>query len=97
MHNRSVQENYERFCAQLSSALNSAADQLPEDLDADRLAETAMGYALLSYAFGLSARRLTSLMHEVQGDGENEKKREHRARKRAEKERKKARNEGEDA
>ena len=27
MENKSVQENYDRFCAELSSALNSAADQ----------------------------------------------------------------------
>ena len=31
METRPVQENYDRFCAELSSALNSAADQLPEE------------------------------------------------------------------
>ena len=40
-----VQENYDRFCAELSSALNSAADQLPADLEEDELAQTAMHFS----------------------------------------------------
>ncbi len=67
MENHSVEENYDRFCAELSSALNSAADQLPEDLNEDTMAETAMRFALLSYAFGLSCRRMTELLAEKDG------------------------------
>ena len=52
MENHSVQENYDRFCAELSSALNSAADQMSDELEEPQLAETDMRYALLSYAFG---------------------------------------------
>ena len=64
MQNKSVQENYDRFCAELSSALNSAADRMPAELDEEHLAETAMSYALLSYAYGLAGRRLTELMRQ---------------------------------
>ena len=40
METRSVQENYDRFCAELSSALNSAADQLPEEMEEGELGLT---------------------------------------------------------
>ena len=84
MENKSVQENYDRFCAELSSALNSAADQMPEELDEEHLAETAMSFALLSYAFGLSARRMTEVMRSRES-GEQPSRRELRERKKAEK------------
>ena len=84
MENKSVQENYDRFCAELSSALNSAADQMPEELDEEHLAETAMSFALLSYAFGLSARRMTEVMRSREA-GEQLSRKELRERKKAEK------------
>ena len=83
LENKSVQENYDRFCAELSSALNSAADQMPEELDEEHLAETAMSCALLSYAFGLSARRMTEVMR-TKDEGEHPSRKERRARKKAE-------------
>ncbi len=64
MSAQSVEENYDRFCAELSSALNSAADLLPEDLSEADLVSTAMNYALLSYAYGLAGRRMTELLRE---------------------------------
>ena len=84
MENHSVQENYDRFCAELSSALNSAADQMSDELEQSQLAETAMRYALLSYAFGLTARRMTEVMRAAE-EGEPETKKERRSRKKAEK------------
>lgn len=84
MENHSVQENYDRFCAELSSALNSAADQLPENLNEDTLAETAMHFALLSYAFGLSCRRMTELL-EAKEEGGVQDKKGRKGRKKAEK------------
>lgn len=84
MENHSVQENYDRFCAELSSALNSAADQMSDELEEPQLAETAMRYALLSYAFGLTARRMTEVMRAAD-EGEPETKKERRSRKKAEK------------
>ena len=84
MENKSVQENYDRFCAELSSALNGAADQMPEELDEEHLAETAMSFALLSYAFGLSARRMTEVMR-IKEAGEQPSHKERRGRKKAEK------------
>ena len=84
MENKSVQENYDRFCAELSIALNGAADQMPEDLDEEHLAETAMSFALLSYAFGLSARRMTEVMR-IKEEGEQPSRKERRGRKKAEK------------
>ena len=84
MENKSVQENYDRFCAELSSALNGAADQMPEELDEEHLAETAMSFALLSYAFGLSARRMTEVMR-IKEEGEQPSRKERRGRKKAEK------------
>ena len=83
MENRSVQENYDRFCAELSSALNGAADQMPEALNEEHLAETAMSFALLSYAFGLSARRMTEVMR-IKEAGEQPSRKERRGRKKAE-------------
>ena len=84
MENRSVQENYDRFCAELSSALNSAADQLPE-MEESELGENAMKFALLSYAFRLTCRRLTEIMRERETEGHGEKKQERRKRKRTDK------------
>ena len=84
MENHSVQENYDRFCAELSSALNSAADQMSDELEEPQLAETAMRYALLSYAFGLTARRMTEVMRAAD-EGEPETKKERRSRKKTEK------------
>ena len=80
----SVQENYDRFCAELSSALNSAADQLPEDLAEDELAQTAMHFALLSYAYALAGRRMTDILRARESGAPEEKKSRH-SRKKAEK------------
>ena len=85
MENRPVQENYDRFCAELSSALNSAADQLPEEMEESELGENAMKFALLSYAFRLTCRRLTEIMRERETEGHGEKKQERRKRKRTDK------------
>lgn len=73
MEGGSVEENYERFCAELSSALNSAADQLPDDLSEDEMAQTAMKFALLSYAYALTGRRMTEVMRQRCGDEEEKK------------------------
>ena len=74
MEGGSVEENYERFCAELSSALNSAADQLPDDLSADEMAQTAMKFALLGYAYALTGRRMTEVLRQHCGGQEEEKK-----------------------
>lgn len=96
MENHSVQENYDRFCAELSSALNSAADQMSDELEEPQLAETAMRYALLSYAFGLTARRMTEVMRAAD-EGEPETKKERRSRKKVEKAAQHAQNTSEEA
>ncbi len=80
METRPVQENYDRFCAELSSALNSAADQLPEEMEEGELGENAMKFALLSYAFGLTCRRLTEIMRERKWRSMERKKQERRKR-----------------
>ena len=85
METRSVQENYDRFCAELSSALNSAADQLPEEMEEGELGENAMKFALLSYAIGLTSRRVTENMREREMEEHGEKKQERRKRKRTDK------------
>lgn len=59
-----VQSSYERFCADLSSALNSAADQISDSFEEDGLADIAMRFSLLSYAYGLAGRRMTELLRE---------------------------------
>ena len=82
--NTDIQATYERFCAELSAALNSAADQLPDDLDEEGVAECAMHFALLSYAFGLSCRRMTDVLRMRSGD-EFLSRKERKARKKAEK------------
>lgn len=91
MEQKSVQENYERFCAELSSALNSAADQMPDDLDEEHLAESAMHYALMSYACGLTCRRITEVMRAKSGEAAPSSRKERKERKKAEK---KAKQEG---
>lgn len=85
-------ENYDRFCAELSSALNEANDQLPADLTQEELAQTAMKFALLSYAYALVGRRLTALLREEDGE-EKPTKKERKERKKAEKAEKKAKQE----
>lgn len=57
-----VESSYERFCADLSSALNSAADQISDSFEEDDLADIAMRFSLLSYAYGLAGRRMTELL-----------------------------------
>ena len=84
MENPDVQANYDRFCAELSAALNSAADQLPDELDEDRMADTAMHCALMSYAFALSCRRMTEVLRQKQ-EAQNPSKKELKARRKAEK------------
>ena len=84
MESKSVQDSYDRFCAELSSALNNAADQMPAELEEDGLAETAMSFALLSYAFGLSARRMTEILRAAE-EGESPARRERKSRKKTEK------------
>lgn len=76
--------NYDRFCAELSSALNDANDQLPAELSEEDMAQTAMKFALLSYAYGVVGRRLTELMRTAQ-EGEQPSKKELKERKKAEK------------
>lgn len=84
MESKSVQDSYDRFCAELSSALNNAADQMPAELEEDGLAETAMSFALLSYAFGLSARRMTEILRAAE-EGESPARKERKSRKKTEK------------
>lgn len=84
MESKSVQDSYDRFCAELSSALNNAADQMPAELEEDGLAETAMSFALLSYAFGLSARRMTEILRAAE-EGESPARKERKNRKKTEK------------
>ena len=84
MESKSVQDSYDRFCAELSSALNNAADQMPAELEEDGLAETAMSFALLSYAFGLSACRMTEILRAAE-EGESPARKERKSRKKTEK------------
>ena len=65
--NRQVEEGYTSFCASLDNALNLTADEMAGRTEEDSLADSAIHFALLSYAAGIASSRYVAALRERQG------------------------------
>ena len=63
---RQVEEGYAAFCASLDNALNLTADEMADRAGEDSLAESAMHFALRSYAAGVASSRYVAALRERQ-------------------------------
>ena len=77
---RSVEDGYAAFCASLDKALNIAADEMAQRVSAEEqpssafLADSAIHFALMSYAAGVvSSRYVTLLRQQKEQEAENKK------------------------
>ena len=59
---RQVEEGYAAFCASLDNALNLTADEMADRTGEDSLADSAIHFALLSYAAGVASSRCTAVL-----------------------------------
>lgn len=66
---RPVPDGYAAFCASLDKALNITADEMEERAGEDSLADSAIHFALLSYAAGVASSRYVALLRR-QRDGD---------------------------
>ncbi len=85
---RSVEDGYAAFCASLDKALNIAADEMAQRVSAEEqpssafLADSAIHFALMSYAAGVvSSRYVTLLRQQKEQEAENKKPAKPRAKK----------------
>lgn len=65
---RQVQDGYASFCASLDSALNLTASEMDSRDESASLADSAIHFALLSYAAGLAAQRYVAALREQHGE-----------------------------
>lgn len=65
-----VEDMYHRFCASMDRSLNHAADELEPYLEGERLADSAIHFALLSYAASVASRRCVAILRAQEGQGE---------------------------
>ena len=63
---RQVEEGYTAFCASLDNALNLTADEMADRTGDDSLADSAIHFALLSYAAGVASSRYVAALRERQ-------------------------------
>ena len=63
---RQVEEGYAAFCASLDNALNLTADEMADRTGEDSLADSAIHFALLSYAAGVASSRYVAALWERQ-------------------------------
>ena len=63
---RQVEEGYAAFCASLDNALNLTADEMADRTGEDSLADSAIHFALLSYAVGVASSRYVAALRERQ-------------------------------
>ena len=63
---RQVEEGYAAFCASLDNALNLTADEMADRTGEDSLADSAIHFALLSYAAGVASSRYVAALRERQ-------------------------------
>ena len=63
---RQVEEGYAAFCASLDNALNLTADEMADRTGEDSLADSAIHFALLSYAAGVASSRYVAARRERQ-------------------------------
>ena len=63
---RQVEEGYASFCASLDNALNLTADEMAGRTGEESLADSAIHFALLSYAAGVASSRYVAALRERQ-------------------------------
>ena len=63
---RQVEEGYTSFCASLDNALNLTADEMAGRTGEESLADSAIHFALLSYAAGVASSRYVAALRERQ-------------------------------
>ena len=63
---RQVEEGYAAFCASLDNALNLTADEMADRTGEDSLADSAIHFALLSYAAGVASSWYVAALRERQ-------------------------------
>ena len=61
-----IDEGYTAFCASLDNALNLTADEMAGRTGEDSLADSAIHFALLSYAAGIASSRYVAALRERQ-------------------------------
>ena len=64
---RQVADGYTAFCASLDSALSLTAEEMADRTDEGSLADSAIHFALLSYAAGVASSRYVAALREKQG------------------------------
>lgn len=67
---RPVSDGYAAFCASLDKALNITADEMEARAGKDTLADSAIHFALLSYAAGVASSRYVALLRQQQAGEE---------------------------
>lgn len=67
---RPVSDGYAAFCASLNKALNITADEMEDRAGKDSLADSAIHFALLSYAAGVASSRYVALLRQQQSGDE---------------------------
>ena len=61
---RQVEDGYKAFCASLDSALNLTAEEMAGRTGEESLADSAIHFALLSYAAGVASSRYVAALRE---------------------------------
>lgn len=61
---RAVSDGYAAFCASLDKALNITADEMADRGEEGSLADSAIHFALLSYAAGVASSRYVALLRQ---------------------------------
>lgn len=70
LHDRKTtpKDGYAAFCSSLDHALSATAQEVEGYDKSDSLADTAIHFALMSYAFGLVSRQYVTLLRQEQGE-----------------------------
>lgn len=82
----SVEAGYQTFCQSLDSSMTLTADQMDQYQDPEKLADSAIHFALLSYAAGAASRRYVTLLRAQRGESGEKPAREKRAKQKKEEE-----------
>ena len=76
----SVETGYQTFCRSLDASMALIAEEMDGYQDEEKLADSAIHFALLSYAAGAASRRYVTLLRRSRGENEEKPVRGQRAR-----------------
>ncbi|MPM97260.1 hypothetical protein SDC9_144433 [bioreactor metagenome] len=79
-----MEAGYRTFCRSLDSSMSLTAGQMDQHQDPEKLADSAIHFALLSYAAGAASRRYVTLLRHRRGEMEEKPVREKRSRQKKE-------------